>query len=231
MNLQPRPAPNAAQVAEILSRAAFQEFVGLEEGDEFEVKGEVYDLTRANDRYELSKDVAGLANGLGGYLLIGLQHDRIPTASIDFVSGLSLVAEASFDVGQYGGVIRENVFPQVKELEVSWLSGATDEGLGVIHVPPQPEDLRPFLVARLVEDDEPVKQIVFGLPYRSFGDTTPLSKQQLHEYVRRGMRSQMQRLVAIEEKLDFLLEAQAASRAEATGTTLADRLNDITEDA
>jgi len=64
-------------ISNILDEGNLSKLIGLKEDLWFEIKGKnPYDFNSPDDRYELAKDVTALANAEGGYLIIGLEHDR-----------------------------------------------------------------------------------------------------------------------------------------------------------
>jgi len=68
--------PPIADIADILQRRDFNQFVNLIEDEFLEVKSQSYNLDDAENRYELAKDVAAMATTHGGYLIIGLAMSR-----------------------------------------------------------------------------------------------------------------------------------------------------------
>lgn len=202
-------------VEEAVKSRQLDGLIGLSEDLHFEAKSaEGYDLSMAEGQYELSKDVSALANAEGGWLLIGLVTQRATSEPIDSVAKLDLLEEANFPQAKILGLLKEYVYPSIGGLTVDWCEDVTREGLGigVVHVPKQPEDKKPFLIAKVVEDGERMKQIVFGYMRRVSDDAIPYTVAQLQNTMKQGMNSTALRLTSIEEKVSLLLEREVVVR-------------------
>src|SRR5688500_16517413 len=137
-------------ITTIIASGDFTQFIGMAEDTVLEVKRQPYDLDTAADRYELAKDASALANSGGGYILVGLTTRREADREIDIVDALSLIAAPAFPVAQCEGVIANHVFPLIDGLVVTWRQATgSNDGLGVILVPPQHEDRKPFIIAKV----------------------------------------------------------------------------------
>src|SRR5262245_55612463 len=99
-----------AEIRNILSSGELERLVAFEEDDFLEAKGpRPYDLTTPKGRFELAKDVSAFANAGGGYLIIGVQHERMPTRSVEKIAALDLIERDSLDVDAVFGVINTHV--------------------------------------------------------------------------------------------------------------------------
>lgn len=195
------------KIRQILAAKDFAKFIGVAEGIHLEVKRESYDLSTAAGRYELAKDVTAFANSDGGYLLIGLQTAPATSAQVDVIDALTLIPKSDFNTGQYTGVLDEHVFPDIDGLAIEWLeSGDTGIGVGVVYIPAQKADRKPFLIAKVVEDGSYLKQIVVGYSERSEASNDPLAAEKLQRAIQKGRDSHSNRLTRIEDKLNTLLE-------------------------
>lgn len=215
-----------------LARGAFGPLIGLYEDHQFEAKGPVaYDFATPNSRYELAKDVTSFANSNGGVIVVGLDHSRNPNSALDVVRGLSLIPSAAFNPRQYLGVIREHTYPTIHGIDVRWIEhdGGGGAGLGVIRIPPQSADAKPFTILRVVEDGTHLKQFVLGYALRSGPDSVPMTAHQIQQNLKRGMDTVGQRLAAIEVLLEFLVERDAAPHPAAEPPPIANRIRRILE--
>lgn len=196
------------QVRRLLQSRQFESFVGIEEDAWLEAKQKTaYDLGTPTGRYELAKDVCAFANSEGGFLLVGLITEPLIEKNTDRVASLDLCVCADFDSARYEGVIRDYVYPRLDGLSVVWIPSASqaDLGLGVIEIPPQNAERKYFLTARIVEDNQSLRQIVFGLSRRNSSDNDPMSIQELHLMMQKGKSTTAQQLGRIEEKVDVLI--------------------------
>ena len=76
----------------VLASGAFSEFIGRKEDLHFEAKdAKPHDLGLPSGRFELAKDVSAFANADGGYLVVGLEHERLPAEDVEQVRGLELI--------------------------------------------------------------------------------------------------------------------------------------------
>jgi len=194
-------------ITRIIESGKFDRLIDMPEGPVLEVKGTPYDLDKAADRYELAKDVSSLANSQGGYLLLGLRTRRAPDAAIDVIEALAPIPEAAFPVGQYEGVIRSHVYPEIQGLGAGWRKLAnSNDGIGIVHVPAQHPDLGPFLIVKVVADEEYLKQVVVGYAERTGSSNEPLPTRKLHAALKKGRDTHSQRLTRLETKVDLLIE-------------------------
>ena len=203
--------PTIQEIAAILAARDFDQFIGLAEDQHFEVKSASYDLTQAPGRFELAKDVAAFATTEGGYLIVGLNTTRDAARDQDIVDQLTLIPAADFNPRQYSGIVGDNVFPRIEGLTADWvhMDGAAT-GLGVILVPPQDDDTKPFVISKVVNDGQALKQIVVGYVERVNGNNVPVNPAKLQEILRNGRNSTSQRLSRIESALDALRTAERA---------------------
>jgi hypothetical protein len=190
------------RIAAILASRSFDQLLGLVEGSLLEVKSQPYDLTQPAGRYELAKDVVAFANQGGGYLLIGLATARTPGRAEDVVAAVTPISEAAFDSSRCLGIIANHVYPAIRGLTVEWLAQAgAHDGIGVIFVPPQDEEAKPYLIAKVVDDNEYLKMIVAGYAVRVDDANSPLRPDHLHNAFKNGQNPIGQRLARIEEML------------------------------
>ncbi len=203
------PVPPIPDVAEIIARGDFNRFINVVEDQLLEVKSAAYDLAQPEGRFELAKDVAALATTQGGYLIIGLGTSPNLAADEDVIDRLTLVPNADFNSATYRGVISNHVYPAIEGLQIDWFAGAhAPDGIGVIFIPPQNEDRKPFIISKVVEDRRYLKEIFVGYAERVGGDNAPLTPKYLQELLRKGRDTTSRRLSRIEELLDARLANQ-----------------------
>jgi predicted HTH transcriptional regulator len=192
----------------ILDNHAYESLIGLEEDTWLEAKGRnPYDFTTPGGRYELAKDVSAFANADGGILIVGLTTILLPSAKTERITAHDFCTQEEFSVEQYQGLIKEHVYPAIKDLRIYW-SPANPEathGLGVIEAPAQSPNHKYFLTAKVIESGSQIKQIVFGVAKRIESSNDPLSISELHKNMQSGKNPVPQTLARVEEKLDQLL--------------------------
>jgi hypothetical protein len=129
-----------ASIKTILDNRQFDLLIGQEEDTWFEAKGRnPYDFTTLAGRYELAKDVSAFANADGGILVVGLATAPLADVQKERVTAHDLCTQAEFDVAQYQGLIKDCVYPRIRDLSIQWLSvnAEATQGLGVIEIPAQ----------------------------------------------------------------------------------------------
>lgn len=186
----------------------FSSLIGLDEDQWFEGKQRgAYALETPSGRYELAKDVCAFANSEGGYLLIGLKMDHLIEENTDRVRELDLCRNLEFDAGKYEGIISELIHPRCSDLRVSWIaqSSQPELGLGVIEIPVQPNERKFFLTAKVVEDDDRMREIVFGLSIRKKSASEPMAIEQLYTMMQKGKSPIAETLTRIEDKVGLLI--------------------------
>lgn len=192
-----------------------EKLIGLAEGSQLEVKSAHYDLDTAAARYELAKDVSSLANGSGGHLIIGIETTREPDRELDVLERFCPPEVGALQDGKYAGVVREYVYPEIQGVRIDSVS--VDDGeLAVIRVPPQRPDSQPFVILRVVEDGEHLKEIVIGYAERKSDSSEPMSGKRLQQALRKGSSPLSARLDRIEEKIDMSFSMMASPERSAT---------------
>jgi hypothetical protein len=201
------------QIQEILGRASFEQFVGAAEDQLLEAKGyQGWDLNSHAGRFELAKDVSSFANATGGYIVVGLATQRLTNQIADEVGIVQMVEQTAFDIKKVAGVIREYVWPPLDNVTVEWLASSTNSqmGLGVVHIPPQDEDKKWFVMTKSVFEGEQLKEMVVGIAVRRGANSIPLTGKQVYDAIQKGRDPVLQRSLRIEEKLDALLARSSA---------------------
>jgi hypothetical protein len=200
----------------ILDTRQFAALIGIDEDTWLEAKRRnPYDFATPAGRYELAKDITAFANAEGGILLVGLTTAPAAEAKTERITAHDLCPQADFEVAQYLGIIKEHVYPLIKDLKIYWLP-VSDEatlGLGVIEVPPQSPNQKYFLIAKVVDSGAKLKQIVFGVAKRNDSSNDPFTIAELYRYTQSGKNPVPQTLARVEAKLDAVIEAQTRPAA------------------
>jgi hypothetical protein len=224
--------PTSELVEAVLAHRRLGEFIGMKEDMWFEVKqNHAYDLdNNVHHRIELSKDVSGLANAEGGFLIIGLHTEPVLEEQTDRITALDLLLPEEFSIGQFKGVITDHVFPLIRGLRIEWIASSEtpERGVGCIVVPKQNPDDQPFLIKRVIDDGVELRQIVFGIARRTGASNLPYTIEQLHRAVQQGKNSVPDRLTRIEAQLTEVfarLPVTAAAIEPSPADALADRSN------
>lgn len=158
--------------------------VGQDESDWLEAKQAPYRLDETHQQLELAKDVAAMANGAdGGLIVIGLATVR--RGERDVISKVRPVPFALLDCSRYLRVIEKYLYPPPEGLKVELVKVDDDGGLLMILVPRQPAEARPVLVVGAVVDGRVVGSYVSVFKRR--GDaTTAAHPVALHSLIAAG---------------------------------------------
>jgi hypothetical protein len=163
--------------------------IGTRESAQIDFKKQPYQLTTDKGKWELAKDVAGLANLTGGVLVIGVRAEKTEGNFREVATELRPVTVAELNREKYHSVIRDQVRPAV-DFEVEYFPDPDQAGKGymTIYVKPLPEAERYALVRRMVTDDG--QQVdSMGVPVRDSDQTRWLSADEVYRLLRDGQRA------------------------------------------
>jgi hypothetical protein len=119
--------------------------LGQHESIFLDAKQSHYDLHTASGEIALAQDVARFANAEhGGLLIVGMRGKKVPGGEV--VSRIVPVPVSRRDTRRYRLAIERRLFPLVDGLDVFAVDAPEGGNLLVVHIPPQPEELKPFLV-------------------------------------------------------------------------------------
>lgn len=195
------------KIKKIIQNRSFSQFKGLKEDICFEIKNKrPYDFDSASDRYEFAKDVSSFANSQGGYIIFGLTHEPVPEEQTERVKELDLMKESAFPINKSKGLIIEYIYPSIVNIEIKWVESNEKPGFGIgyILIPHQSKNKKYFLIKSVVEDNQPMKEIIFGIAQRIESSNIPFTVKQLYRELQQGKSSTSERLTRIESKIDSL---------------------------
>ena len=151
-------ASTRTELVEHLSSGRFHEIIGTEEGGQIEFKSRPYNLRSPKGRVDLVSDVGSFADNRGGTIVIGVETKKDETSRREYASGIRGVDVTEIDVEAIRKIVQSWVHPLVRDLEIRrYSNGETD--LVAIHIEPQDERAKPFLVSLLVDPDNPEKAL------------------------------------------------------------------------
>jgi hypothetical protein len=158
--------------------------IGQPENEWLEAKGSPYLLDEDFAKVELAKDVAALANERhGGLLIVGLQTSK--EQGKDVIRRQRPVRLSMLNPARHRRTLDRRVYPPVEDLVVEAVEVETDKGVLFISFPPQPDELKPFLVTGAISSGK-----LFGthvsLVRRRHDDTLPSSPAAIHSLLVAG---------------------------------------------
>lgn len=138
--------------ADLVRSGHARALVGQSEGHWLDVKQQHYDLGSTTGKIKLTQAVAKFANAeLGGVLIIGMAGKKIPGGEV--IRKLSPVPIDGETLRKYRQVLGDRLYPPPDLLSIEPI-GEGGDGVILIDVPPQPEELKPFLVHGAIVDGE-----------------------------------------------------------------------------
>lgn len=163
--------------------------VGTAESSQIDFKIQPYSLDTDKGRWELAKDVAGLANFSGGVLVIGVRTEKTAGNFLEIAVDTRPVPVAMLNAERHYNIIRDLVRPAVV-FNVTYYPDPdeTAKGYMTIHVEPLDEADRFALVRRMISVDDKLTES-FGIPIRDGAQTRWLSGDEVYRYLRDGQRA------------------------------------------
>jgi hypothetical protein len=117
--------------------------IGREENQWLEVKSFPYDLDEDSGKIELAQDAARFANAeTGGVLIVGARTRGRP----EVITAIRPADLNRLNATRHRAVLDARVYPPIEGLRVETMDYGGGRGLLIVVVPPQPEQLKPFLV-------------------------------------------------------------------------------------
>lgn len=183
------PLSQPEEVLTALKESDPERLIGTPETGQIDFKSQPYDLTTDKGKSELAKDVVGLANHLGGVLVIGIATVKTAGNFLEVADKRRPIPANMFDAGQYRDIIRDRVRPAVGfEIEYYPDPDTPDKGYMTISVAPLDEGDRWALVRRMVDDlGRPIEGI--NVPIRDSDQTRWLSADEVYYLIRDGYRA------------------------------------------
>lgn len=206
--------PDVDLILQRLKEGRLDAFVNSFEWSKFECKASPYQLDSADQKFELAKDVSAMANVDGGVILIGARTAKAETGRTEIVTEISAFPPNTVDTSQMADVLREWLYPPLRDLQIAWYPRSDDRSKGVVAilVPKAAEDLRPVLVVKGLKDTGRIRGNAFAVFERWQEETTYFNPEQLHALIRSGQNSQslLQRMEALQVSVDASIsEARA----------------------
>lgn len=175
----------------VVDTGTFEALIGEVEGAEFECKAQPYRTDSEAGKRELAKDVSAFANASGGFIFIGVKTKQSETRFGDEVEAIRPFSQLLVNTSQYIDITRAWVFPEIADIDISWVATNTNSTLGVvvIKIPRQDMGIGPFLITKTLDDSKHV-ETVFGYASRKGDKNPPLGVKELQNYLRSGMHYQ-----------------------------------------
>ena len=142
--------PGRHQIADLLRGGHAESLIGQAEGQWLEAKRQHYDLNTTSGKISLAQAVARFANAeTGGLVVVGLETKAV--AGQDMIRKVTPVPHDPLIVRKYQQTLKDRLYPPVDGLQIEAIPGNGGD-LVLLDIPPQPEELKPFLVHGAVID-------------------------------------------------------------------------------
>ncbi len=129
---------------ELLRAGRAELLVGQHEGDWLDVKSQDYDLATIRGKISLARDVASFANAEhGGILVIGIHAKK--TGDGEILTKVRPLPPDKRGVQRHRQALDQRIFPPPEGLTLEEVTIGSGR-LIILHLPPQSEELKPFLV-------------------------------------------------------------------------------------
>lgn len=173
-------------VADLVRGGAAELLVGQPEGNWLDVKSEEYDLSSTSGKISLAQAVARFANAEdGGLIVIGAKAKKIPGGEeIRKITGV--VPRQKDTNARYLRVLDRHLYPPVMGLRVDSVLTAEGRALICIDVPPQPEELKPFLVHGAITPDGGIEGSFISIVQRRGEGSIAITAPMIHASIAAG---------------------------------------------
>lgn len=157
--------------------------IGQEEGPWLDVKSAHYDLKSPGGKIAIAQAVARFANGEhGGIVVVGMRGKRIPGGEV--INSICPVPVDGRTLRNYQQAIEQHLYPppDYLDIEVAPVDGGS---LVLLHIPPQPEEYKPFLVHGATVDGN-VEGAFISIVRRRGESSIPITAPAIHASLAAG---------------------------------------------
>jgi hypothetical protein len=177
-------AITASSATDLVRAGRAQALIGQPEASFLDAKRQPYPLSTDAQKWEMAKDVAAFVNA-GREALIVLGISTTSTTSGDVLAAPHLFELASFDVVAARGILRDRIVPLLQDVEIDVVESRNGYGYGYIHIPVQPAELRPYIVAGALVGGSYMGAHL-SVPVRSGEDTHMMDASSIHSLIAAG---------------------------------------------
>ncbi|MFD8318508.1 ATP-binding protein [Kitasatospora purpeofusca] len=168
---------------DLLRSGNAQVLIGQEEGAWLDVKVQHYDLKSPVGKISIAEAVARFANAEhGGIVVVGMKAKKKPGGEV--ISGINPVPVDGRTLRQYQDAIEKHLYPPPDLLDIEVVP-ADGGSLVILHIPPQPEELKPFLVHGAVVDGR-VEGAFISIVRRRGESSIPITAPAIHATLAAG---------------------------------------------
>lgn len=160
-----------------------QVLIGLRESLWLEAKTTHYDLHTLGGRIDLSLAAARFANSpAGGLIVFGARTKSVPGGEV--IRSITPMPPLGRTAQRYRAALRNHLYPPVEGLRIEVVPTHGGE-LVLVEIPPQPEELRPFLVHGAIVDGRSQGAFI-GIVRRDDDVSIPTTAAMIHSTLAAG---------------------------------------------
>jgi hypothetical protein len=167
---------NRAATLDVLRAGHGAVLLGQPEGAWLDVKKQLYDLSTTAGKISLALAAARFANTEGGIVVFGMATKRV--GSGETITKIHPIPTDAHTVRRHRQALETHIYPLPAGLEVM-IVPVLGGDLLVVHVPPQPDASKPFLVNGAVVDGK-VEGAFIGIVRRHGEDSIPITAPAVH---------------------------------------------------
>ena len=173
-------------VADLVRGGCAELLIGQPEGNWLDAKAEEYDLRTTRGKISLAQAVSRFCNGEdGGLIVIGAKAKKIPGGEeIRQVRGV--IPKYADTVARYQRVLDQHLYPPVMGLRIDLVPTAEDRSIIALDIPPQPEELTPFLVHGAITADGETEGSFISVVQRRGEGSIPITAPMIHSTLAAG---------------------------------------------
>jgi hypothetical protein len=178
-------APTRLTVADLVRGGGADLLVGLPEGDWLDAKKLEYAAGEASGEISLAQAVARFANGdAGGVVIFGAATKKVPGGEV--IRAVDGVDARPGSAARYLRTLDRRLYPPVAGLRVDEIPTAAGKTIIVIEVPPQGEELKPFLVHGAILADGRTEGAFISIVQRRGEGSIPITAPMIHASLAAG---------------------------------------------
>jgi hypothetical protein len=161
-----------------------QVLIGQNESHWLDVKGQHYDLQTDHGQISLAHSVARFCNSEdGGLVVVGMTTKRIPGG--EEIRAVNPMPRDGRMAKRYQQTLEKRLFPPPDNLSIEMIPVGANEMIMLVDVPPQPEELKPFLVYGAIIDGR-IEGAFISIVRRRGESSIPITAPMIHSTLAAG---------------------------------------------
>lgn len=169
---------------ELLRAGRADVLIGQPEGSWLDVKSAHYDLDTQHGKISIAQAVARFANAEhGGIVVVGMRGKKIPSGEL--IHSVCPVPLDGRTLRRYQSALEHHLYPPPDLLDIEEFSDGLGQGIVFIHIPPQHEELKPFLVHGAVVEGR-IEGAFISIVRRRGEGSIPITAPAIHSTLAAG---------------------------------------------